>query len=193
MVEATRFGVDFPTDEVDPQDGERGNDGAVPRSSDLIGLPVLSGQRFKRIGRVCEVLVHPDGARICGLVLDPGGLFRPRRVLDFKAVKAVRSTHLLADEVYCEDVAQTCCGGTLQGLPVLDGAGDELGTMDDIHFDPSTGRIVAMQLSRGFVDDLLGGKGIVAVGERFIAGEGAISLAAPAELAGGLADEVPEL
>lgn len=164
---------------------ERGNDGAVPRSSDLIGLPVLVGPRMKRLGRVQEVLVSRDGAHLCGLVLETGGLFHPRRVLDFKAIKAVGSTHLLAEEVYLADESPACCGEALHGLPVLDGAGEELGTMDDIHFDPSTGRIVALQLSRGFVDDLLGGKGIVAVSGPVMTGEAAIILDASGDVEGG--------
>lgn len=157
----------------------------MPRSSDLIGLPVLAGPHMKRIGRVQAVLVHRDGSRLCGLVLETGGFFHPRRVLDFKAVKAVGATHLLAEEVYLDDESDTCCGETLHGMPVLDGAGEELGMMDDIHFDPSGGRIVALQLSRGFVDDLLGGKGIVAISGPMVTGEAAIMLDAPGEISGG--------
>ncbi|MFZ5826282.1 MAG: PRC-barrel domain-containing protein [Bacillota bacterium] len=158
----------------------------MPRSSDLIGLPVLTMPRMKRIGRVQEVLVSRDGARLCGLVLETGGLLHPRRVLDFRAIKAVSSTHLLAEEIYLEDESQACCGETLHGMPVLDSDGEELGSMDDLHFDPSTGRVVALQLSRGFVDDLLGGKGIVAVSGPMITGEAAIILDAPGDAEGGM-------
>lgn len=158
----------------------------MPRSSDLIGLPVLIGPYMKRIGRVQEVLVHRDGTHLCGLVLDNGGLFSPRRVLDFKAIKAVGATHLLADEAYLGDESDTCCGERLHGLPVLDGGGEELGTMDDIHFDPRDGRIVALQLSRGFVDDLLGGKSIVALSGPVTTGEAAIVLGAPGDVERGM-------
>lgn len=134
---------------------------------------------MKRIGRVQEVLVHRDGSRLCGLVLATGSLFHARRVLDFQAVRAVGPTHLLVDEVYLGDETDTCCGERLHGMPVLDHGGEELGTMDDLHFEPSTGRIVALQLSRGFVDDLLGGKGIVAVSGPMTTGEAAIMLDTP--------------
>lgn len=158
----------------------------MPRSSDLIGLPVLVMPRMQRIGRVQEVLVSRDGARLCGLVLETGGFLHPRRVLDFKAIKTVGSTHLLAEEIYLDDESQVCSGEALHGKPVLDKAGEELGAMDDIHFDPSTGRIVALQLSRGFVDDLLGGKGIVAINGPVTTGEAAIILEAPGDAEGGM-------
>lgn len=158
----------------------------MPRSSDLIGLPVLTGSDMKRIGRVQEVLLSQDGSRICGLVLDGGGLFQQRRVLDFQAVQMVGATHLMAQESYLTDETGTCCGERLHGLPVLDPGGEELGIMDDIHFDPSTGRVTALQLSRGFVDDLLGGKGVVAVAGPLLTGEAAIMLDGPGEYAGGI-------
>ena len=120
------------------------------------------------------------------MVLETGGLLYPRRVLDFQAIKAVGSTHLLAEEIYLEDESQACCGEALHGMPVLDSDGEELGSMDDLHFDPSTGRIVALQLSRGFVDDLLGGKGIVAISGPIVTGEAAIILEAPGDARGGM-------
>ncbi len=158
----------------------------MPRSSDLIGLPVLTSREMKRIGRVQEILLTKDGSRICGLVLDGGGLLHHRRVLDFRAVKMLGATHVLVEETYLASEAGTCCGDSLHGLPVLDVTGEELGMMDDIHFDPSTGRIVALQLSRGFVDDLLGGKGVVAVDGPLLAGEAAIMLNASGEHSGGI-------
>lgn len=141
---------------------------------------------MKRIGRVQEVLVSRDGSRLCGLVLDTGGLFHQRRVLDFRAVRAVSATHLIAEERYLDDESDACCGESLHGLPVLDGTGEELGAMDDFHFDPSSGRIVALQLSRGFVDDLLGGKGIVALEGPVTTGEAAIMLDPGGDREGGI-------
>lgn len=158
----------------------------MPRSSDLIGLPVLTMPHMKRIGRVQEVLISRDGSHLYGLVIESGGFLHPRRILDFKAVRAMGSTHLLADERYLTDESGACSGGRLHGLPVLDGSGEELGMMDDLHFDPSTGRIIAFQLSRGFVDDLLGGKEVVAINGPVTTGEAAIVLADQGDLDGGV-------
>lgn len=147
----------------------------MPKASDLIGLSVLVEPELRRIGRVHEIVLSPDRCQIRGLVIDAGGLFRPRRVLDFAAVRAVGATHLIARaEQFVPDDLPHCRAEALQGLPVLDGAGEELGTMDDLHYDLATGQIEALQLSRGFVDDLLGGKEIVPLGGAMVAGEAAI-------------------
>ncbi len=158
----------------------------MSRARDLIGLPVLAGPDLRPVGRVQEVLISQDGLRLCGLVLETGGLLSRRRVLDYQAVRAVGSTYVLADERYLEDEAETRCGSALTGLPVLDGSGEELGTLDDLYFEPSTGEIRALQLSRGFVDDLLSGKAILPLDGPALTGEGAILLDAAAESEGGL-------
>lgn len=153
----------------------------VLRGRELIGLPVLTGPQLKRIGRVHEVLVSGDGARICGLVIDAGGLLHPRRVLDFQAVKAVGDTHLLAVETYLPADSQTRNCKELHGMPVLRGTGEELGVLDDFHFDPATGQVTALQLSHGFVDDLLSGKEVLPLAGPAHAGEAAILLDGPDE------------
>jgi uncharacterized protein YrrD len=153
----------------------------VPRGSDLIGLPVLTGPKLKRIGRVHKVLLSTDGARICGLVLDAGGLLHPRRVLDFRAVKAVGDSHLLAEEAYLPADRRTRCATELHGLPVLRGTGEEVGVLDDFHFDSRSGQVTALQLSHGFVDDLLSGKEVFPLAGPALAGEAAILLDGPTE------------
>jgi len=151
----------------------------------LIGLPVLATPSLKRLGRVAEVLLSDDAARICGLVLAEGDWLHPRRVLDYRAVKAVGPTHLLTAERYLTDEVHTRCCRELLGLPVLDTSGDELGVLDDVQFEPEDGRVVRLQLSRGLVDDLLNGKAMVRLAGRVTTGESAILLDGPGTLSGG--------
>lgn len=169
-------------------------DGRVPRGNDLVGLPVLAGSEYRRLGRVQEVLLSKDGTCVCGLQLAGGGWLQTRRVLDFRAVKAVGSTHVLADEVYLPDDTATRCCADLHGMPVLGGGGEEVGLLDDFYFDARSGRVTALQLSQGFVDDLLSGKEIVAVDRSLYTGEAAIFLDGPGDLSGGAGShEVSEL
>jgi len=157
----------------------------VPRGSDLVGLPVLSGPELRRIGRVQAILLSGGGDRVCGLALDGGGWLQPRRVLDWQAVTAVGSTHLIAEETYLADDAETRCCDDLHGLPVLGAGGEEIGLADDFHFDAATGQLTALQLSHGFVDDLLSGKEIVPLAGPVHPGEAAILLDGPGDTLGG--------
>lgn len=157
----------------------------VPRGSDLVGLPVLAGPELRRIGRVQEVLLSSDGSRVVGLQLESGGWLKAPRVLDYAAVKMVGPTHLVAEETYLPEGVATRCCDTLHGLPVLGADGAEIGLADDVHFDEATGRLTALQLSHGFVDDLLSGKEILPLAGPMITGEAAILLDEPGETSGG--------
>ena len=149
------------------------------RGSDLVGLPVLADRKLLRIGRVQEVLLSADGDRICGLVLDAGGWLRPRRVLDFGAVHALGPTHVLAAERYLTEGTPSLCCRDLLGLPVLTATGNDLGALDDFRFDPADGRIMALQLSQGLVDDLFQGKLVFPLVGPVTAGADAILVAGP--------------
>lgn len=151
----------------------------------MVGLPVLVGPRLRRIGRVSEIMLSGDGGRVCGLALDGGGWLQPRRVLDYSAVKAVGPTHVIAEEIYLPETGGTRCCHELHGLPVLSRGGAEIGLADDFHFDAATGQLTALQLSHGFVDDLLSGKEIVALSGPVYPGEAAILLDGPGDTFGG--------
>lgn len=143
------------------------------RAGDLIGLPVLGGEQLKRLGTVQEVLFSQDGRWVTGLRLD-GGWLQPGRMLDYQAVRAVGEAHILADELYLPAHEQSRPRRELLGLPVLRGSGEEAGIMDDVHFDPKTGEVKALQLSHGLVDDLLMGKAVMPVEAPVLTGEAAI-------------------
>lgn len=150
----------------------------MSRASDLIGLPVLIGPDLRRVGRVQDLLVTPDGRRIGGLVVDAGGWLRPRRVLDYRAVRSLGPTYVFAAwEAYLEAEQGHCSSRSLKGKPVLTSIGDEAGTMDDLYFDSATGHVTALQLSHGFVDDLLDGKRVVQGPGSLLLGDEAILMA----------------
>lgn len=137
----------------------------MPRGHDLIGLPVHQPPTMRTIGTLQDALLAPDLTRIVGLCLSRASLFRrrPHRVLAWEAVQALRPTHLVAEAAYLEVTDGPLAATQLRGRPVLGPDRCEAGFLDDIHFDPITGKVIALQLSQGLVDDLFQGKGLVAV------------------------------
>jgi uncharacterized protein YrrD len=151
----------------------------MPRGSDLIGLPVHLGPTIKRIGSIQDAVLTGDLTTVAGLLLSRGGLFRRRRILAYRAVRALRPTHLLAEEIYLDELEGLRTAHDLRGRPVLAADGSEVGLLDDIHFDPASGRVLALQLSHGLVDDLLTGKGIIAMSGPMAVWEEAICFPRP--------------
>lgn len=137
----------------------------MPRGHDLIGLPVHQPPQMRRLGTLQDALLAPDLARIVGFSLT-GASFQWRRrpqVLAWEAVQALRPTHLVAEAQFLESDDGLIPALVLQGRPVLGPDQSEAGFLDDIHFDPLSGRIMALQLSNGLVDDLIQGKRVMAV------------------------------
>lgn len=137
----------------------------MPRGHDLIGLPVRQPPTMRTIGTLQDAILAPDLTRIVGLCLSGRSLFsrKPQRVLAWEAVQALRPTHLVAEADYIEVEGCPVGAAELRGRPVLGPDRCEAGFLDDIHFDPITGKVIALQLSQGLVDDLFQGKGVVAV------------------------------
>lgn len=138
---------------------------SMPRGHDLIGLPVHLPPTMRTIGTLQDALLAPDLTRIVGLCLSRAGLIgRGRRhVLAWEAIQALRPTHLVAEAEFLEMSDGPVAARALRGRPVLGPDNSEAGFLDDIHFDPITGRVIALQLSQGLVDDLFQGKSVMAV------------------------------
>jgi uncharacterized protein YrrD len=157
----------------------------MPRGHDLIGLPVHQPPTMRTIGTLQDALLAPDLTRIVGFSLTKAGLFRrrPHRVLAWAAIKALRPTHLVAEADFIEVSDGPVAAMDLRGRPVLGPDRSEAGFLDDIHFDPITGRIIALQLSHGLVDDLFQGKGLVAVDGPLMVWDDLICFPAPEQMA----------
>lgn len=150
--------------------------------SDVVGLPVVSMDGGEALGRVQDVLCDRQGTRVIGLLLE-GGSWRRRRVVPFEEVFAVgRDAVVLRQPV----VLPSPAGGRLAALRsrhnrlvgqrLLSARGEELGIVDDLVFDPGTGRIEGFLVSGGVVQDLLTGKKFLPSGRRLVWGRDALIL-----------------
>lgn len=140
---------------------------------------------MNRLGWVQELMMTSDATHVAGLLLDGGGLLHPARILDYQGVLAVSETHLIAKEVYLPEAAKLRRRRELQGIPVLFASGAEAGILDDFIFDPLTGQVKELVLTRGLVDDLFQGKALLQLEAPLMAGESAMVLQDGTEESGG--------
>lgn len=116
------------------------------RFSDALGTPVLSRDNAEHLGKVRRMLVdvgqrritalHIDGRRKKALLVEWGGLagFGPDAVV-VAADDALRGP--------ADDHELAMVSGDLDwvGRRVLTDGGDDAGVVEDVEFDPSTGRV----------------------------------------------------
>ena len=117
----------------------------------MLGQKVIAAPGGRTVGRIIDVLFDDAGRRVTGVVV--GALRRRTRVLvvPFQQVHAVTLDSVVVDLTAarrgaCVDPPQNATGGTLEGKPVINGAGQVLGTLRDVLFDEHTGCVVGYEL-----------------------------------------------
>ena len=121
----------------------------MKRMSGLIGTAVIADGR--RAGRVSGVVLE-DGRHISGVLIE-GALGGSRIValgqIDVIGVVSLQCTGKGARSGGCEPFAPRRAVTT---------AGRRLGRVSDLMIDERTGRIEAIEISRGYIDDMLSGR-----------------------------------
>ncbi|MNE38216.1 PRC-barrel domain protein [compost metagenome] len=134
---------------------------------EMIGLPVFDLSNGKQVGKVLDILLKEDWS-ISGIQLEGKKLFSSN-------IKAVRWEDIIAygeDAVMirsqqaiqrwrAENIQLTYMDGNskLKELPVLTADGVTIGYVTDVYFDQEMGNtITGIEISDGFVSDLMEGR-----------------------------------
>jgi len=134
------------------------------RRRDLIGRPVLELGSGKYLGEAREVIVDLISASVVGIVVERGRWVRSSWILPLESVLACGDGAITVES---EDALipraeyrqrRGSSEHQLVGKRVLDEGGRDLGTLDDIFFDPATCAVTGYQISGGVIQDLLEGK-----------------------------------
>lgn len=133
----------------------------MPKGRELVGLPVVSLDAGEELGRVHDLVWDVATYGLSGVVLGPDGLWKGPRFLEAQKIKnsgphalTVENSACLEDRVPEESLRWR----EFKGRRVLDSGGRELGLLEDVEVEWPSGRIVALELSQGLVNDLLEGR-----------------------------------
>ncbi|NGQ94239.1 photosystem reaction center subunit H [Brevibacillus sp. SYP-B805] len=137
------------------------------KASDVIGLPVLSLQSGDEIGRVRDILCDLEWS-VLGVVLKEAGWFQEGAYIPLDKIcsvgtdcltvaddRAVTSLHELADS---DTVGFLTGKGTLKGKSVYTTSGEHVGKVEDVYFSPNWERLVAYEVSNGWIADVKEGR-----------------------------------
>ncbi len=135
--------------------------------SDAKGHKVVSTATAERVGKIKDVVVDPASHAVVALLLkktDNGSILKWSDITGFGSDAAtVASADLLVES---DEQVDSLRGKEHEvlGKRVLDTRGDELGSVEDLDIDPTTGAITSIVLERRSVPgDLLVGVGSYAV------------------------------
>jgi uncharacterized protein YrrD len=124
------------------------------RVSELVGKPIVSAANGERVGRVSDVLLDRGSCRTVGLVL-AGGLMSSEHVLPYGDVQVVGKDAIVArtgdglmgPKAWRAQGIETERSSSLRNKRVMTSAGRQLGAVNDIYLDETTGVVEAIEVS----------------------------------------------
>jgi uncharacterized protein YrrD len=131
------------------------------KGKSLIGKDILTLEDGTKLEKVNGVIVDPGGQRLVALVVDQGGLMSSTRVVPIEEI-----TSFGRDAVVIEGRGSIVTTAEAPGLKhlveqsekivdkkVFTVTGDEQGTIADIYFDESSGKVLGYEVSGGLLGD----------------------------------------
>lgn len=127
------------------------------KGKDASGLPVISRDNGKKVGRVEDLVLDAQGGQVLGILVDEAGWFKEAKVVSWPSFRAIGLDEVIIDdEASVKKVSQVpemsevlADGNVLIGSRVATTDGRELGKIEDFYFDPQTGAVKGFELSGG--------------------------------------------
>ncbi len=149
----------------------------------MIGLAVFDVEDGKQLGKIHDFIVHEDWS-VYGLELEGKGLFSLQvRTVKWEDVVSFGNDAIMirnqqaVRQTAADDIKHTFLIGNrkLKELPVLTSDGAMLGYVTDVYFNPELGKsITGIEISDGFISDLIGGRKWLPISDQIAFGESAI-------------------
>lgn len=139
-------------------------------SKKLLGMSIISLESGEQIGTVKGYIIDPKSIRIAALLLErKGGWFKDARVVTFENIKNVGEHAITVGITKCverasslpEIMALTKQDIDIINAKVISGDGNLLGTTEEFYFEPTTGKIVAIEITGRLFDALFKGKAML--------------------------------
>jgi len=140
----------------------------VDRYSDVKGLPVIGADNGRRLGIVKDIIFCPDSGEVRAFLLEREGWRTKKRVVLLRDVLnigrdavVVGNSACVTEQKKAEDEGKLGQKGNIMGLRVYSKAGEDLGIIEDILFDGSSGHIEGVEISDGLLQDLIKGRRVL--------------------------------
>lgn len=139
----------------------------IIQGKDVIGLDIVTINTGSVIETVDDIAYDPNTHHIIALLVDTGGLFSSAKVIMMSDVRNIGTDAVIVpDESVVHSIKElndrarsiSASNKHLVKTNVLTVDGKELGSVTDIFFDSSTGKVDAMEVSQGGLKTMTEGK-----------------------------------
>ena len=150
----------------------------MQKGKSVIGKDVLSLASGRRIHSVKDILIGNENDQVVALLVDEGGLLGTSTVVPFEAITSIGSDAVVIgqDEAVVPASSDPDVKAILErtdklvGKSVYTEDGQKMGSLADLYFDDTSGRITGFEVSGGMLGDLARGPSYLATDELLTAG-----------------------
>lgn len=137
----------------------------MAKASEIVGRPLVIREGGEAAGKIKDVIVDESGKQVLGFVVAEG-LFKGTRVAPWSGVQTIGPDSVIlgtaasvvkaADAPDIKSVLDKSL--KIKGVKVQTTGGKDLGVIDDVEFDDSSGAVLGYELSGGLFSDVFGGR-----------------------------------
>jgi uncharacterized protein YrrD len=133
----------------------------------LIGLPVIIQGTGKKVGIVRELQLSDDTNTITGFYVSGNRFTKKSGLIPFKYIHSVDSHGIIISPDFLDGMQKLPTAENsiepelLIGTSLIHQDGRELGKIADILVDLKNGRVAGVEISEGFIDDLVDGRSLL--------------------------------
>jgi uncharacterized protein YrrD len=141
----------------------------LKKSKRYLSMPIVSVSEGQQIGLVKGLVLNPQKMEVSALIVEQKGFFKDQRVIPYSKVKSVGDHAITIDRVNnAEKIISLPEIVTLMkdklspiGTKVVTEGGKVLGIVDEFYIDPSSGKIVALEIAGSFLTGLFKGRALL--------------------------------
>ncbi|HZJ82240.1 MAG TPA: PRC-barrel domain-containing protein [Clostridia bacterium] len=126
----------------------------------ILGLPIICESTGKKMGIVLDILFEAQDTKIQGILGSGIGYWATDLFVPFDKIKAFGKVAIIVGGDSVRGIP-TRKSNHLVGRTIISDDGQELGEIRNVIFNSEDGEIEGFEISRGLVDDLLGGRNIL--------------------------------
>ncbi|MFZ5351347.1 MAG: PRC-barrel domain-containing protein [Bacillota bacterium] len=135
------------------------------RVSDIIDMPIVSLKSGKRLCTVKSAMIDIDTNRLLSLICKEAIVKKHIEIIPYKKVigLSLNEVTVYDEKVFIRLKSNMFRNGHMKfeyviGRQLYNKDKEIIGTITDMYFEPLSGRIMALEISEGYIDDLISGR-----------------------------------
>ena len=151
------------------------------KANTLINLPVITVKSGKKIGNIKNIVYNSQNNQVTAFVVDEKGWFSDAKIILIADIESIGKDAILvedeskiinANNKIDHTIALTANDNNfLDASDVITQGGTKLGKVTDIYFDQITGKLEAIEVSGGFLKDVVSGVTKIAISDIITVGK----------------------